>query len=85
MREMGLRAIYPKRRLSISNAKHTKYPYLLEGVAITYRDQVWSSDITSIRLPKGGLLRDGGDGLVAAVSFRGSYPIRSTPISACRR
>lgn len=53
MREMGLQAIYPKRRLSIGNAKHKKYPYLLEGVAITHRDQVWSSDITYIRLPKG--------------------------------
>jgi putative transposase len=53
MREMGLRAIYPKRRLSLGNAKHKKYPYLLEGVAITHPDQVWSSDITYIRLPKG--------------------------------
>ena len=53
MREMGLRAIYPKRRLSIGNASHKKYPYLLEGVAITRPDQVWSSDITYIRLPKG--------------------------------
>jgi len=53
MREMGLRAIYPKRRLSISNAKHKKYPYLLSGVAITRPDQVWASDITYIRLPKG--------------------------------
>ena len=53
MREMGLRAIYPKRRLSIGNAKHTKYPYLLEGVAIARPDQVWVSDITYIRLPKG--------------------------------
>lgn len=53
MREMGLQAIYPKRRLSIGNAAHKKYPYLLEGVAITRQDQVWSSDITYIRLPKG--------------------------------
>ena len=53
MREMGLRAIYPKRRLSISDAKHKKYPYLLAGVAITRPDQVWASDITYIRLPKG--------------------------------
>lgn len=53
MREMSLRAIYPKRRLSIGNAQHKKYPYLLSGVKIAYRDQVWSSDITYIRLPKG--------------------------------
>ena len=53
MREMGLRAIYPKLRLSIGNVRHKKYPYLLEGVALTRPNQVWSSDITYIRLPKG--------------------------------
>ena len=53
MRNMGLQAIYPKRRLSIGNAKHKKYPYLLKSVEITHSDQVWSSDITYIRLPKG--------------------------------
>ncbi len=53
MRDMGLRAIYPKRRLSIGNIQHKKYPYLLGDVEITHADQVWSSDITYIRLPKG--------------------------------
>ena len=53
MREMGLRAIYQKRRLSLGNVRHRKYPYLLEGVAITRANQVWASDITYIRLPKG--------------------------------
>ncbi len=53
MRDMGLRAIYPKRRLSMGNAQHKKYPYLLKGVAVTHPDQVWSTDITYIRLPKG--------------------------------
>jgi len=53
MRDMGLRAIYPKRRLSIANARHKKYPYLLKDVAVTHPDQVWSTDITYIRLPKG--------------------------------
>lgn len=53
MREMGLAAIYPKRRLSASNHQHPKYPYLLSGVKIERPDQVWSADITYIRLPKG--------------------------------
>lgn len=53
MREMGLQAIYPKRRLSIGDARHKKYPYLLSNVKIERQDQVWSSDITYIRLPKG--------------------------------
>jgi transposase-like protein len=47
MRAMGLRAIYPKRRLSIGNAKHRKYPYLLTGVAIPRPDRVWGSDSDS--------------------------------------
>jgi len=53
MRDMGLRAIYPKRRLSIGNARHQKYPYLLKDVVVTHPNQVWSTDITYIRLPKG--------------------------------
>ena len=53
MREMGLAAIYPKRRLSVANKQHRKCPYLLSGVKIARPDQVWSSDITYIRLPKG--------------------------------
>jgi len=31
MRKMGLEAIYPKRRLSISSLEHKKYPFYLEG------------------------------------------------------
>jgi putative transposase len=53
MREMGLRAIYPKRRLSVGDRQHVKYPYLLSGVAIARPDQVWATDITYIRLPGG--------------------------------
>ena len=53
MREMGLAAIYPKRRFSISDRQHQKYPYLLSGVEIVRPDQVWSTDITYIRLPQG--------------------------------
>lgn len=53
MQDLGLKAIYPKRKLSIGHASHKKYPYLLKDVAITRADQVWSSDITYIRLPRG--------------------------------
>jgi len=53
MRAMGLKAIYPKRRLSAANRQHKKYPYLLSGVEIVRPDQVWSTDITYIRLPQG--------------------------------
>ncbi len=53
LREMGLMAIYPKKRTSISNKEHKKYPYLLNDLAITGRDQVWAADITYVRLSRG--------------------------------
>lgn len=53
MQRMGLQAIYPKRRLSDPNKQHKKYPYLLRDVVIERQDQVWSTDITYIRLEKG--------------------------------
>jgi putative transposase len=57
MRQMGLEAVYPSRRrgLSISERQHKIYPYLLKGVAITRPDQVWSADITYIRMYRGWL------------------------------
>jgi putative transposase len=53
MEEMGIEAIYPKPNLSIPHPGHVIYPYLLRGVTIDRPDQVWSSDITYIRLAKG--------------------------------
>ena len=53
MRLMGLEAIYPKRRLSLSNKEHRHYPYLLRGVTIDRADQVWGADITYIRQGRG--------------------------------
>src|SRR5262245_1536580 len=55
MRRMGLEAIYPKPRLSNPAPGHRIYPYLLRGVKIDRPDQVWSSDITCIRL-RGGFI-----------------------------
>jgi len=55
MRTMGLAAIYPKRRLSVSNPAHRVYPYLLRGVRVSRPDEVWASDITYIRL-RGGFV-----------------------------
>lgn len=53
LRKMGLEAIYQKPNLSKANAEHKIYPYLLRNVAITRCDQVWSTDITYIRLRHG--------------------------------
>lgn len=53
MRKLGLEAIYPKKRTSIPNKEHRIYPYLLRDVDITRPNQVWSADITYIRLKHG--------------------------------
>ena len=53
MRQMGLETIYPKPRLSAAHPDHRIYPYLLSGVPITRVNQVWSTDITFIRLQAG--------------------------------
>ena len=53
MRQMGTEAVGPKRRLSQPEPGHRVYPYLLRDVAIERVDQVWSCDITYIRLQSG--------------------------------
>jgi len=53
LRLMGLEAIYPKPRLSQAALGHRIYPYLLRGVKIERVNQVWSSDITYVRLVGG--------------------------------
>jgi len=53
MRIMGISAIYPKPNLSRRNGKDGIYPYLLRGVKAAYRDHIWGTDITYIRLRKG--------------------------------
>ena len=46
-------AIYRKMNLSERNQAHKIYPYLLKGVEITRVNQVWSTDITYIRMNQG--------------------------------
>jgi putative transposase len=53
LRLMGLEAIYPKPRSSVSAPEHKVYPYLLRDVPIERVNQVWSCDITYIRMPAG--------------------------------
>ena len=55
MRLMRLEAIYPKPRLSTPGEGHKIYPYLLRNIAVVRPDQVWSTDITYIRL-RGGFI-----------------------------
>jgi len=54
LRLMGLEALYPKPRLSVPGGpEHRIYPYLLRGLRIERPNQVWSADITYIRLSQG--------------------------------
>lgn len=53
MNMLGISAIYPKKNLSLANRQHKKYPYLLRGVDVNRVNQVWSTDITYIRLKRG--------------------------------
>jgi putative transposase len=55
MRQMGLQAIYPKRRTTWPGAGHKIYPYLLRNVEIAQPDQVWSTDITYVPMRHGFL------------------------------
>jgi putative transposase len=53
LRTMGLEAVYRKPNTSKPNPEHKVYPYLLRGLVIDRCDQVWSTDITYIRLASG--------------------------------
>jgi putative transposase len=53
MQTMGLQAIYPKPRPSTAAKDHQIYPYLLNAVVLSRPNQVWSADITYVRMAKG--------------------------------
>ena len=53
MRQIGLAAIAPGPNTSRPHPEHKIYPYLLRGVPVVRPNQVWSTDITYLRLPRG--------------------------------
>lgn len=53
MRAMGLAAMAPSPDTSRAHPQHKAYSYLLRGVAVVRPNQVWSTDITYIRLARG--------------------------------
>lgn len=53
LRSMGLAALVPRRNTSQPHPAYAVYPYLLRDVEILRRNQVWSADITYIKLGVG--------------------------------
>jgi len=53
MKLMGLVAICLRPDTSRPAKSNEKYPYLLRGLTISRPDQVWASDITYVRMPRG--------------------------------
>lgn len=53
MRQMGLAGMAPGPNTSRAHPEHKVSPYLLRGVAVVRPNQVWSTDITYIRLAHG--------------------------------
>jgi putative transposase len=67
LRLMGLEALYPKPCTSIPAPGERRYPYLLRGRAIRQNNEVWSTDITYIRMQQGFLY------LVAVLDWYSRY------------
>ena len=67
MHLMDLEAIYPKPRLSLANKEHRKFQYLLRGLPINRVNQVWSTDITYVPMPRGFMY------LVAVIDWHSRY------------
>jgi len=72
LRPMGLAAMSPKPRLSQPAAGHVLYPYLLRGITVNRVNQVWSADITYVRLAGGFVY------LVAVIDWFSRYVLSWT-------
>ena len=53
MQEMGIHAVYPKANLSKRNFRESIVPYLLRNKTVSFPNQVWSIDITYIKMYHG--------------------------------
>ena len=55
--ELGLKAILAVKQITttVPNKQHQKYSYKLRGLNISHANQVWSTDITYIKV-KGGMV-----------------------------
>lgn len=66
--QFGIKAIYPKPNLSNPRKEHSRYPYLLKGLEIKRVNQVWSTDITYIKIKGKGWVY-----LVAVIDWYSRY------------
>ncbi len=53
LRVLGLAGMAPGPKTSKPHPEHKVYPYRLRGIEVTHPNQVWSTDITYIRLAHG--------------------------------
>ena len=67
MRILRIQVVYPKKDLSKPHPDHRVFPYLLGGVTVSRANQVWSTDITYIRMRHGFLY------LVAIIEWYSRY------------
>jgi putative transposase len=67
MKEMGIEGLRPKKNTSKRHPQHPVFPYLLKGLNIQQPNQVWSTDITYLRLHDGWLY------LVALLDWHSRY------------
>lgn len=53
MRQMGIQAIYTKKKPYIYRENRVIYPYLLNGLVINRPNQVWCTDLTYLKMQQG--------------------------------
>lgn len=53
LKTIGIRAIYPAKKTTIRNPQHKVFPYLLKDIKIYQPNQVWTTDITYIKIHGG--------------------------------
>lgn len=53
MKLMNWQTIFRAPNTSLGNKAHKTYPYLLRNITINEKNQVWSTDITYIAMPRG--------------------------------
>jgi len=50
MKLLGLKAVYPKPKLTKPSERDKKYPYLLDNIEISKPNQAWATDITYVKI-----------------------------------